>query len=309
MIIEQHSGRVTKYIVDKDFADDKIENFLNHKLTPDQISTIITDDADVYTKTGNLLLSFRKNKLKKENIKAFYDNVIKFAELSTNNRGSASGSKSKNIHNNPKIKSNIIGYFDKLSPQHKFIFKKKGIPLPKITVRETRFLTDYPDEYKKLIPFIKEIDKYYEQYIPEKYKNQKRKALQTHFKISDTVFTTVTTNVNYQTAVHYDKGDDIGGFGNLAVIEHGGYTGGETCFPQYGIGVDVRTGDILYMDVHQPHGNLPINLENKESRRLSIVCYLRQSIWQQTRGKTKKFKIHHNKTFKYNLFSRKLKPQ
>ena len=69
MIIEQHSGRVTKYIVDKDFADDKIENFLNHKLTPDQISTIITDDADVYTKTGNLLLSFRKNKLNKENMK------------------------------------------------------------------------------------------------------------------------------------------------------------------------------------------------------------------------------------------------
>jgi hypothetical protein len=176
--------------------------------------------------------------------------------------------------------------------------------LPKITVRETRFLQEYPEKFKKLVPLIKEIDKYYEKYIPENYEKQKMKANKTPFHIADTAFTTVTTNVNYQTSVHTDKGDDEEGFGNLAVIEEGKYKGGETCFPQYGIGIDVRTTDILYMDVHQPHGNLPIELESPEAKRLSIVCYLRRSIWNQTKGKTRKFMERHNKTMKH-LIARK----
>ena len=302
MIIEQKKkGTITEYIVDKDYDDNKLDKILNHKLKPSQINKIIDEDADVYTKEGKLLLRFRKDKLKKQHVDDFYTNVIQFAERTTANRGSASGSKNKNIYNNPKIKSNIIGYFDKLPPIHKFIFKKKGIPLPKITVRETRFLIEYPEKYKKLLPLIKDIDKYYKSYIPEPYQKQRRKANQNPFKIAGTAFTTITTNVNYQTYVHRDKGDDIEGFGNLAVIEHGKYKGGETCFPQYGIGVDVRTGDILYMDVHEPHGNLPIILESPDAKRLSIVCYLRKSIWDQTKGKTMKFKIQHNKTLKNNL--------
>ena len=53
------------------------------------------------------------------------------------------------------------------------------------------------------------------------------------------------------------------------------------------------------MDVHQPHANLPIKLEEPDAKRLSIVCYLRKSIWNQTKGKTKKFMdYHHNKTMK-----------
>ena len=98
MIIEQKkNGNVIEYIVDKDYPDSKLDKFLNHKIKPQQISKIINQDADVYTKEGKLLLRFRKDKLKKENIDAFYENVIKFAEKTTQNRGSASGSKNKNI--------------------------------------------------------------------------------------------------------------------------------------------------------------------------------------------------------------------
>jgi hypothetical protein len=129
-------------------------------------------------------------------------------------------------------------------------------------------------------------------------------------KYPHTSFTTVTTNVNYQTSIHTDKGDDVEGFGNLAVIERGpGYDGGETCFPQYGIGVDVRTGDILFMDVHQPHANLPIKLKDKdESFRLSIVCYLRKNVWLSTMNKTRKFYESHRKTLRnMRRFSEKKK--
>lgn len=295
---KEKKGNVVVYYVKKDYDDSKLSKIMNKKLKSSDIKTIIDHDADVYTESGKLLLRFRKNKLNHNSIKDFYDNIINFATNVTTNRGSASGSKKKNIYDNPKIMTNIIGYFDKLSPQHKFKFKKMGKSLPKITVRETRFLQDYPEKFKKLIPLIKEIDKYYEEYIPENYGEQKKKANQTPFHIADTAFTTITTNVNYQTTVHTDKGDDSDGFGNLAVIEHGNYKGGETCFPQYGIGVDVRTSDIIYMDVHQPHGNLPIEPTTKDAKRLSIVCYLRRSIWEQTKGKTRKFMERHNKTMK-----------
>jgi hypothetical protein len=183
-------------------------------------------------------------------------------------------------------------------------------------VRETRFNQDHPDKFKKIIPLIKEIDCYYEKYIPENYGKQKHKANQTPFRIPGTAFTTITTNVNFQTFIHTDKGDDIEGFGNLAVIEHGQYKGGETCFPQYGIGVDVRTGDVLYMDVHQPHANLPLEPITPDAIRLSIVCYLRTSIWKQTHGKSKAFmekhtramrKMRHINNKKYNNKTKKRK--
>lgn len=294
----QQNGDIIIYNVIKDYDDSKLLKIMNKKIKRNDIHTIIDHDADVYTEDGKLLLRFRKNILNKDNIDNFYNNVIKFATNPTNNRGAASGSAKRNVYNNPKIMTNIFGYFDKLSPKQKFLFKQMGKPLPKITVRETRFIQKYPENFKKTIPLIKEIDKLYKQLIPEKYNKQKRKAIQTPFRIADTSFTTITTNVNFQTTVHTDNGDDNDGFGNLAVIEKGKYTGSETCFPQYGIGVDVRTGDILYMDVHQAHGNLPITLESPTSKRLSIVCYLRKSIWDQTKGKTKKFMEKHNKTMK-----------
>ena len=104
--------------------------------------------------------------------------------------------------------------------------------------------------------------------------------------------------MNFQTSIHKDKGDDKEGFGNLTVIEEGPYTGAETCFPQYGIGVDVRTGDILFMDVHEWHANLPMVKKDKDTIRLSIVCYLRYNVWKNTRKISKQKLMQHNKTVK-----------
>jgi len=298
LIKKEKKGSITIYYVDKDLTDEKAISLKNKKVNPNSITLVIKEDADVYDHTsGELLAKFRKNKLKPENVKEFYENVIKFAERETSNRGSASGSKSKNVKNNPKIMTNIFGYFDYLSPSQKFALKKKGITLP-LTIRETRFNMDYPENYQKTIPLIQEIDEQYAKLVPKKYGLQKKKAKQTPFRIADTCFTTVTTNVNFQTTIHKDVGDDPQGFGNLSVIEYGKYTGGETCFPQYGIGFDVRTGDVLFMNVHEWHGNLPIHKEDEEARRLSIVCYLRLRIWEKTKGKTRKFMVKHNQTLK-----------
>lgn len=295
IIKKEKKENVTIFTVQKDYNDEKMETKMNTFINPSDIKMIIDYDADVYTEEGKILLRFRKNVIKKENIDIFYDNIIQFAKNLSSLRGKTSGSKIDNSFSEKRVMSNIFGYFDRWSPAHKIIFKKRG-KTPSIMVRQCKFNMDYPEKYKKTIPLIKDIDILYEKLTPEQYKLQRRKANQTYFKIPGTSFTTVTTNINFQTSVHKDTGDDEEGFGNLAVIERGEYTGGETCFPQYGIGVNVRSGDILFMDVHQPHANLPMHKKDKESIRLSIVCYLRKNVWLRSKNKTRRFYESQNRT-------------
>lgn len=297
IIKKEEKDGVTVYTVDKDFDDDKLKKKMDKLLKSDDVKVIIKDDSDVYTSDGKLLLRFRKNKLSKEHQDEFYEGVIKFAKNVSSLRGTASGSKKKTLGTIKKVMSNIFGYFDRWTPSQKVTFRKLGRK-PSIDVRECRFNMDYPELYKKTIPLIEDIDRMYAKLTPDFYAKQKSKAKQTHFKISDTSFTTITTNVNFQTGLHTDKGDDEEGFGNLAVIERGKYTGGETCFPQYGIGIDVRSGDVLFMDVHQPHANLPIHKKTDDATRLSIVCYLRRNVWLNSKNKSRKFYESHNKTVK-----------
>ena len=298
MIIKtEEKGGIKIYTVDKEYDDEKMHNLLSTFVKPSHIHKIIDHDADVFTVDGKLLIRFRKNKLPESDIDAFYDNIIKFAKHTSNNRGNSSGKKKDKDGVNVHVMSNIFGYFDRWSPAQKAVFKRRSFK-PAIDVRECRFNMDWPELYEKTIPLIKDIDTLYKSLTPQQYALQRKKANETYFKIDGTSFTTVTTNVNYQTSIHCDKGDDEEGFGNLAVIERGKYTGGETCFPQYGIGVDVRMGDILFMDVHQPHANLPIIKKDKDTIRLSIVCYLRKNIWLKSKNKTRKFFERHRKTMK-----------
>jgi hypothetical protein len=301
MIVKhERKGGIDVYHVKKNITDAGMEKYKHQFVTPSLIDLIIIDDADVYTDDGRLLLKFRKGKLSKDNIDTFYENMIDFARTTSTNRKLTSGLRTKTRSKKEKdlaAMTNIVGYFDSLGPSQKAMLKRHGMKLNP-AVRETRFNMLYPDKFKKLIPLIREIDSYYEKIVPDHYKRQYRKAKQTYFKIADTAFTTVTTNVNYKTAIHTDRGDDAEGFGNLVVIERGKYTGAETCFPQYGVGVNVRMGDVLFMDVHEWHGNLPIRLENKDAVRLSIVCYLRHRLWEKTRGKSKKFMQRHVATYR-----------
>ena len=298
MIIKKDTiNGILVYHVRKNYDDDKMNAKMNTFVDKSDIKDVIEEDVDIYTEEGKLLLRFRKKALSQEKSDVFYENIIDFAKIVSSNRGNATGSESRNVWDNPKIMSNIFGYFDRWSPSQKVIFRKTGIK-PEVDVRECRFNMDYPEKYKKTLPLIKEINDLYKKLTPEHYKAQLKKAKQTHFKIPGTAFTTITTNVNFRTTIHCDKGDDEDGFGNLAVIERGKYTGGETCFPQYGIGVNVRSGDMLFMDVHQPHGNLPINKKTEDTIRLSIVCYLRKNVWLRTKNKTKRLYERHTKTMK-----------
>lgn len=300
IIKKEYINSIATYTVRKNITDEEMLSRMNRYVNKKDIDVIIKGHScDVYTEEGKLLIRFRTNVLTEKNTQQFYDNIIKFAHHTSSNRGSTSGAqtKNKNVRDNPHVMSNIFGYFDRWSPSQKYVFKKLNFK-PAVDVRETRFNMESPEKYKKTIPLLKEINKLYKNLTPKYYKKQYKKAKETHFKIDNTAFTTVTTNINFQTTVHTDKGDDAEGFGNLATFETGSYSGAETCFPQYGIGVDVREHDFLLMDVHEPHGNLPLILNTPESERMSIVCYLRKAVWEKTKNKTKKFFEKHRKTMK-----------
>ena len=54
-------------------------------------------------------------------------------------------------------------------------------------------------------------------------------------------------------------------------------------FPQYGVAVDVRVGDVIIMDSHQWHCNTGFEIEpdingNAPYNRLSVVLYLRHNM-------------------------------
>jgi hypothetical protein len=284
--------------VEKVFSDAEMDKLANTFVKPSQIKQVFTDDVDVFSKDGKLLIRFRKNVLREKDIKKFFDATFHFTvQNTTQNRGSTTGSKSKNVYDNPKVMSSILGYFDRWAPNQKADFRKVGMKAP-LEVRETRFSSDHPDKFKEIFPLVQDISKYYKKLLPEYFKKQNAKARETPFKIPGTAFTTITTNVNFQTSIHKDKGDDADGFGNLVVIENGEYEGGQTCLPQFGIGIDVRQGDILFMNVHEWHGNLPILPVNKDAARMSVVCYLRTKVWKRTRGKSQQFRDKHLKTIK-----------
>ena len=285
-----------KIYISKLISDENMEKRANTFVKPDDIHQIFNTNVDLFdADTRKPLAKFRKQVLKKDELRDFYDATHEFTrKMVTANRGNTTGSKQRNLKNNPKVKSAILGYFDRWAPKEKMQFRKAGEALP-LEVRETKFSAEHPDKFQKALPLIKSIDKYYHKMLNKFYQKQRRKANETHFKIPETSFTTITTNINFQTSIHKDSGDDEDGFGNLAVIEQGKYTGAETCLPQYGVGIDVREGDLLFMDVHEWHGNLPMVPETKEATRMSIVCYLRTKVWERTRYKSKTFKRNHLK--------------
>jgi len=282
---QRNHSSVKKIILKKQLSDEETNKLEGTKLPKGYFKKIIKNqNVDVYTNEGKLLLKFRKNVLPVKHIDNAYDGMIKHARQKTHTRGVTSGDtgKAKLVQNNIPIMSNILGYFDTLDLGYKRIFRDAGMKKP--ICRETAFTGRKPEKWAMVKPLIKDIDIQYKKLFPKEHKQQKKAAQSTKYVIDNTAFTTITTNLNLQTACHRDKGDWKEGFGNLVVIERGKYKGGYTGFPQYGIAVDVRTGDFLGMDVHELHGNEPIECITKDCERLSLVSYLREGIVNKCQG-------------------------
>ena len=285
--------------------------------------TIYDEDVDIYdSESKRLLARFRKNVIPKELLELGWEAFYKTAAPSRN-RGAAAGPIQTNseywkkrkpvdikgwsaldanggkMRVNNNVYSSVLGYFD-------------ATPFMGLPCRLTSYTQKYFQQFNQGIPFLQYIDKCFKTLIPENHKKQYARAkANPNFQIDDTAFSSVTLNRNFRTALHKDDGDFKEGFGNLTVLEYGQYSGGATCFPRYGIGFNVRTGDFLAMDVHEWHCNtemtetaeqkeynkrLPILYLNslstgtlgqeKPFTRISFVCYLREKLLDCKTGPT-----------------------
>ena len=309
-------GGVQKIVVSKVLTDEAIEakegTFQNA-----EGCRILRQNADVYTTDGKLLAKFRKNVFSQALIQLGWDSFYQAAGASRS-RGAAAGPinpkskywrKRKIVKNNGwwasyeneqggeskmrvnnTVFSSVVGYFE-------------ATPFAKVPCRMTSYTQKYFQGYRKGIPFLQAIDRQFQKLVPAPYRAQQKRIKSTPaYRIADTAFSSVTINRNFRTALHKDAGDFKDGYGNLTVLERGLYHGGETLFPQYGIGIDLRAGDFVAMDVHEWHCNAPmtetaedaafnkgldpvytkseVGAQGEDERwtRISFVCYVREKL-------------------------------
>jgi hypothetical protein len=294
--------------------------------------TIFREDVDVIgvepDGTEHVLLKFRKNVITKELVQEAWD-AFRGAAGPSRNRGAAAGpidvggkywgkrkptgidrwstrymqgDKVSKMRVNNNVASGVVGYYEKT-------------PFLGIPCRMTAYARSNMKNFLHGHRFLHRIDALFKQLIPDAHKKQLAIVKKTPaYRIGTTAFSTVTVNNNFRTALHKDAGDYRGGFGNLSVIEWGKYHGGHTLMPRFKIGVDVRTGDFLAMNVHEWHTNSPI-YETAEDKaynktlpdirtrdpevgvagsdyrfsRLTFVCYYREKLQQCDVGKTKEY--------------------
>lgn len=255
-----------------------------HGTFVNSFKTIIQEDCDCYA-DGKLLFKFRKNAISEKDSQIALRNFLSHAKKPNDNRGVAAGvfedGKAKrkvgNFSRGNICNSAIIGYYDKPIPQQKSELKKEFGKVPDVVCRQTAFNNKHPQKFEEAIPFFESIDKVYEKTCNSFYKKQRKYCdkINPQFVVGNTTFTTITCNYNWQTAIHTDKGDYPDGLGNITVVGTDDYDGGYTGFPEWDLGVDVRSGDVVIADIHQPHCNTPMTNKKPGSIRLSFVSYLR----------------------------------
>jgi hypothetical protein len=247
------------------------------------------EPTEIYKANGDLLLRYLPGAISPQLCKTAYQSLRNAATV-TSNRGAAGGlvrppkdrGDSRTIGTKSRVRfrpvkastgelshssysnhvrSGVIGYFDR---QDRFPY-----------CRMTAYTMDKYPQYAKALPFVRTVDSLFAQIVPDRYFVQRSLADATSadFHIEGTAFTTVTVNRNFRTAIHKDVGDLQEGFGVIAALEAGSYTGGFLVFPKHRVAVDLRTTGVLCADFHEWHGNTAILGAHYE--RVSCVFYYR----------------------------------
>ena len=307
--------------------------------------TIYDDDVDIYgiahpddviagVPKRRLLAKFRKGVFTPEQVQVGWD-AFRLLAIPSRNRGAAAGPIDlKGVYWSQRKPIETTGWSTKYMQDGKpskmrvnnvvasgVIGNYERTPFLGQPCRMTGYTRRGLKQYLHGIPFLEAIDDQFKTLVPASHKKQldavSKKPM---YQIADTAFSTLTVNMNFRTALHKDAGDYKDGFGNLSVIEWGKYHGGETLFPRFGIGFNLRTGDFIAMDVREWHCNAPITETAEDAafnkglpdirtrdpktgvvgsqelyQRISFVCYFREKIADckesETRDYYKKIKF------------------
>ena len=272
-----------------------------------KIDNIINENCDLYDQdTGEIVFSFKKGIIPDE----LYDidaKIIKHSQSLSYNRGQAGG-----IVNSSGLRKGMETW----NKKPECPCDKNGNPLPsnhnkfssyfkyedgRISKRQrsnsvasqsiggfdkstthpcrlTHFTKNNLEAFQTIFPLCKYISNEYFSYTPDKWLRQYEKYQNSppDFVIPDTNFSTLTINMDFRTAAHRDRGDCKDGLTAFTVKKCGEYRGGELCFPEYHVGLNVEQGDLLLFNPHTPHCNNPIIGKG----RMSFVLYLREKMDQ-----------------------------
>lgn len=166
------------------------------------------------------------------------------------------------------VMSGIAGYFDRYP----------RIPYGRATSYTEKNLEKFALSY----PYLRKLNQQFRELLPVRFAAQNKAAsqLDSRFKISDTVFTTLTVNHNWRTACHRDAGDLHEGFSNICGVtgpEGKGWRGGEFILPEFRIAINIQPGDMLLVNNHGGiHGNDA--LLGDDNDRMTIVAYFREKM-------------------------------
>ena len=267
-----------------------------------QTDNIIQTSCTAYDETGELIFSFMKNVLPAE-VYNFDEKIVKVSKSESENRGNAAGkvtieglAKGKehwkrfpaelcDKHGNPLTKESSSSFFK----YHDGVISKRARSntvnsvaiggfdkSPQHPCRLTFYTKKLIEEYPTVFPICEKICEIYHKEFPEYYNRQldAYRDCPCDFVIPNSVFSTITLNHDFRTACHEDKGDFKKGLTCFAVKKCGEYTGGELCFPEYNLGVNVEEGDLLIFNPHIAHCNNDLNGQG----RMSMVFYLREKM-------------------------------
>lgn len=201
---------------------------------------------------------------------------LRSAATSTTNRGIASGESKMRLRKDGSVsktrigatvESSIIGYYDRY-PRMNYC-------------RACAWNYAHPEAWRRAIPMIEQISDLFKLFAPEKYNYQASVAAQVRkeWLIGNSVFSTVTVNKNFRTAVHRDGLNLDNSFSAFNVLRAGQFIGGNLVFPRYRIAVSADNQDLLFFMPQEPHGNTEMKAINgKPYERLSFVYYLRDKM-------------------------------
>jgi Oxygenase domain of the 2OGFeDO superfamily len=264
---------------------EQIEQVKGKNLTPADWDILLTGPACVRRPDGKPLAVYLPGAMAK-----FTQDAGTYAILDamgrsgkTGNRGMAGATPSlprgtqKRTYAVP-VHSNIIGAIDPGG-----IYK---------VCRTTVWTGAHLEQWQQLFPLFTEVAARLEHYVPDRYAAQVAAAANTapEWVVPGTPFSTITVNHTYPTGVHVDKGDLPEGFSTIFCARTGTYTGGQLCFPEYRVAVDLQDGDLLLMDAHSYHGNAKITCgcgtaltapcKHCGAGRVSVVTYFRTKLQQ-----------------------------
>lgn len=267
-----------------EMPEEEAEELAGTFLDENSYDILIEEDCNVYKPNGDLLLAYRKDVIP---LKYCTDALesLRQAAVPTENRGLAGGrdpdsgkaghprykldgtiSNTRMAHNT--VRSGIVGFFDRYT----------RIPY----CRTTAYNMNFPERFENCKPFFQEINKVFKEAVPQRWQNQQEVIGKTHpeWVIHGTVFTTITVNKNFQTAVHKDAGDLKEGFGVMTALKAGKFAGGYTVFPTFRVACNMDTRGVLLADVHEWHGNTKMRGIPNRFERLSMVFYYRGNMWK-----------------------------